>query len=464
MQNAGNSPQLASASEPSLPGSSSRWWQNRWEALGWILFAALLLGFFPFVLRRLMRFTSSDFWLFYDSARYIWEHGERAPKSKFLHYLPSVDVAFALLAWMPMRWAAVAWFGIMTTGWLCLLAAVHRYLLYDYDGIQARRSILCAGLIVMPLFLDHLCVGAFHVLMVWFMVSGLGRVGRNKPWSGGLMLGLAVWIKLLPLVGVGYLLLKRKWLPAALALAAALVVDLALSLAAFGPEGTWESHCLWLESEVFGARNQLLSDPNPLDDDRITNQSVMVVMRHTLTHMGHGTDADRQEAIRRGIKIKPGYIGSPEYGMLRPDVAIADLSPGQLQTAYTAVMLLLLLVISIYCRRPGGELLPRQWSTEIALVVLATLWFSPLVWSYHPTAALPALAIIFTRAPRNSKLALAVAVLWLLSLALMGSPLARASGVTLWTNLLLGVFLVWTAQGEMPTLAEERKTPAIAEA
>ena len=31
----------------------------------------------------------------------------------------------------------------------------------------------------------------------------------------------AAWVKLLPLAGVGYLLLKRKWLPAMLAVACA---------------------------------------------------------------------------------------------------------------------------------------------------------------------------------------------------------------------------------------------------
>ena len=434
MQNAGSPPEAA---------PRCRWWQNRWEVLGWILFVGLLVGFFPSVLSRLTRLTSSDFWLFHESARYIWEHGARAPHSKFIHYLPSVDVAFAALAWMSLRWTAMAWFALMTTGWLCLLAGVYRYLLCDYDAVQARRSILCAGLVVMPLFLDHLYIGAFHVLMVWFMVSGLGRISQNKPWSGGLMLGLAVWIKLLPLVGVGYLVLKRKWLPAAVALATFLVVDLSLSLVAYGPDATWQLHRQWLDREVFGTRNQLLTDPDPVGDDRNTNQSVMVVMRHTLTHMGQGSDGDHEEAVRRG---KPHYIGSVGIGGLRPNVAVADLTPSQLQAAYMAVMALLVLAISIYCRRPGRALLSRQWSTEIALIVLTTLWFSPLVWSYHPTAALPALAVIFTRAPQNSKLALAVAALWMASLVLMGSPPARALGVTLWTNLLLGVALVWTAR------------------
>ena len=99
---------------------------------------------------------------------------------------------------------------------------------------------------------------------------------------------------------------------------------------------------------------------------------------------------------------------------------MADLSPGQVQAVYAAVMLSLLLAIVFYCRRPGSEMLPRQWGNEIALMLLATLWFSPLVWSYHPTAALPALAMIYVRAPRHPKLTWVVTLLWMASLGLMG--------------------------------------------
>ena len=269
------------------------------------------------------------------------------------------------------------------------------------------------------------------------------------------MLGLAVWIKLLPLIGVGYLLLKRKWLPAALALATALTVDLALSLAVFGPQQTWQLHRQWFHSEAHGEQNRMLTDARPLDEDRLNNQSATIVMRRLLTDMGHGTAADRAEAVRRGERVRPGEVGSVDYGGLRPNVTIAHLTPGQLRFAYVAVMLLLALGIVIYCRRPGRELSPKQWLTEIALVVLATLWFSPLVWSYHITAALPALAVIFARAPEHPRVAQATAALWLLSLFLMGSSLARALGATLWMDLLLGAILVGTALGD-PVVPQEQ--------
>ena len=95
-----------------------------------------------------------------------------------------------------------------------------------------------------------------------------------------------------------------------------------------------------------------------LDHDRITNQSVVVVMRHLLTHMGHGSEADHQHAqhltaedIKEfGVeKFEPGWVGSTRYGRPRPNVSLADLSPGQLQVAYMAVMLLL--ALAWWCER-----------------------------------------------------------------------------------------------------------------
>jgi hypothetical protein len=446
-----------------LMQDATRWWQNRWEAGGWVLFAALTLAFCPLAISRTATPNTTgdavnagtDFWEFYRSAGHVWQEGARAVDSKFSHYLPSVDVAFGLLAWMPFRMAAVVWLLLMTAAWLCLLAAVRRDLLCDFDPAQARRSVLAAGLIVLPLFLDHLCVGAFHILMVWWMAAGLGRVSRGRSWSGGVLLGLAVWIKLLPLLGVGYLLLKRKWLPAAVALVTALLVDLVLSLVAFGPATAWQLHCQWFESQAHGEQQRMLTDDKPLDEDRLNNQSAMIVMRRTLTDMGHGTEADRAEAARRGIKVRPGEVGSADYGGFRPNVTIAHLTPGHLRFAYTTAMMLLALGIAVYCRRPGRRLSPGQWATEIALVILSTLWFSPLVWSYHLTAALPASAVIFARAPEHPRLAQATAILWLVSVMLMASSLARALGVTLWMNLLLGMILVLTARGDSPSLNPE---------
>jgi hypothetical protein len=141
-----------------------------------------------------------------------------------------------------------------------------------------------------------------------------------------------------------------------------------------------------------------------------------------------------------------------EAGGARAQVAVANLSGRQLKTTYLAAMALLVLAVGFVCRRPGRELSPGQWASENALIVLATLWFSPLVWSYHPTAATPALALILSRGSQHNWLSWTVGLLWLLGMVLLAWPVARTYGDLLWVSLLVGAVLVWTSR---PTAARQ---------
>ena len=103
------------------------------------------------------------------------------------------------------------------------------------------------------------------------------------------------------------------------------------------------------------------------------------------------------------------------------------LSARQLRLAYYAVMALLGLGLLFVCRRPGRATSPGGWSKEIALITLATLWFSPVAWSYHPTAAMPALALTLSCRPKHPWLVWITAGMWFLGMVLLGSQLGRAA-------------------------------------
>lgn len=394
-----------------------------WETLGRALLAVSLVAVLPIAMYRVLYGSGgTDFPDFYAAGRHVLEHGEIEPTAFLKYYWPSIDVAFAGLAWMPLPLAAAAWYAIGCLSWIGLLVTIHRLLASWAASPMARHATLAAGLLMLPLALDHLCLGAFHILMVWLMVAGLARVGRGHSWSGGVLLGLGVWIKLLPLLGVGYLVLKRKWLAAGVAVATALVVDLALALPAFGPQRTWELHVKWWENQGRGAADRNLSDPGITDEDRITSQSLAVVLRRLLTRMGW-------EAF-------PG----------RNSVCLADLSAGQLRIIYLGITGLVGLGIVFYCRRPGTSLDASRWAAEIALVTLGTLWLSPVVWGYHFTAATPALAVIGARRAQQPRTAWGTAALWLVAMSLFGWPLARSFGAVLWITFALGAILVWSAR------------------
>jgi cobalamin biosynthesis protein CobD/CbiB len=82
------------------------------------------------------------------------------------------------------------------------------------------------------------------------------------------------------------------------------------------------------------------------------------------------------------------------------------------------------------------------------LVALCTLWFSPVVWGYHFTAATPALAAISARRAAQPRRAWTGAALWLAVLASFAWRLARAFGAALWLTFLVGAIMVWTRDEE----------------
>jgi hypothetical protein len=158
------------------------------------------------------------------------------------------------------------------------------------------------------------------------------------------------------------------------------------------------------------------------NEDRITNQSIAVVLRHVLTNFGM------------------------DFNEARNAVSIANLSAQQLKMVYLAIVGVLGLAGMYYCRRAWYNTSPSQWSAEISLMLLGTLWFSPVVWGYHPTSVVPAMALVLSRADQHPRIARGMALLWLASLALFGVPLARVLGHATLASLVLGVAMVWVSR------------------
>ena len=313
----------------------------------------------------------------------------------------------------------------------------------------------------MPLVVDGMALGGFHVLMLWLMLAGLDRAFREKGdishlptrcagaprpegcfaqmrdvpfFSGGLLLGIASWLKLVPLLGVGFLCYHRKWKAAAVALATVVVLDVTLSLAAFGPAGAWREHVRWWQQGAQGTADRQLTCQGSTDEDRLTNQSVAITLRRLLTSLGI-----------------PDATVRDSYAEARRSVRLAELSPDQLRTVYLAVTGLLLVAVAIYCRpetvirrpeqacavpaskfasRAAGtaqacsglhlQSRPHPMGSKLVMLSLATLWFSPVTWSYHFVAAVPALAALLLRARYRWLYVAPVALVWCGALSLLG--------------------------------------------
>lgn len=394
-----------------------------WERSARRLFILLLLAAFPVAFNRVLQHSNaSDFPAFYGSAEFLLVNGERHCASEFMRYLPSADVPWVVLAVLPLPLATVVYYLFNCWSWRGLLDATGRYLLTDGTPTQRRQTMLQVGLLVLPLALDGFAVGAFHVFMVWMMVAGLGRIARNQTGRGGLLLGLAIWVKLLPALGAAYLLIKRKWQPAVIAVTMVVLADVLLSVIGYGPQQAWQHHVVWWRDEGSGALQRQLTDPSAINEDRITNQSIPVMLRHVLTSFG------------------------ADFSEVRNLVTIANLSATQLQAVYLAIVAALSLAGLCFCHRPWYDTSPQQWSAEIALLLLATLWFSPVVWGYHPTSVVPALAIVVRKSSEYPWIGRGMVLVWLVTLVLFAVPGARLLGHVTVASLLLGAAVVWVSQ------------------
>ena len=422
-----------------LAGSEGRSPTLLWERLGQLVMLGLLIIGLRMAYLRAVN-NGPDLAGFCDAGRYILEHGTREPKSTLSRYWPSADVPWMLFALLPISVTAVLWYGIGCATWLGLLRTICGRMLVGSDPVAKRHATLAAGLLAMPLVLDGMSMGSFHVLMVWLMILGLDRACRGQEISGGVLLGMGAWLKLLPLLGIGFLLYQRKWKGALIALATVVVLDVVLSVAAFGPAGAWREHVLWWQEGAAGTTNRQLTSVAPRDEDRLTNQSVAITLRRLLTSLGsHPTAISTSEQAVESEAARH---------------AAHDPSPN---TATGPACRLDGRAASNRVPRDDGDLgagcgyllpaRPRQaWAEEgpakIAMLTLATLWFSPVVWSYHPVAATPVLAILLLRGRYRWQWVVPVVVVWVGSLCLLHFDAARAAGVLLWMSLLLGVGLV----------------------
>jgi hypothetical protein len=397
---------------------------SRWETAGrWVMVVGLLIGW-PIAVNRAMHAAGTDFVMFCDNGRHIVEHGVRHPTSNLSRYWPSCDVPWVLLAYVPVPIGMTLWYALNVGSWYGLLRTIRTRLLAGASEVDRRQATLAAGLLALPLVVDGLCLGTFHVFMVWFMVAGLLRARTGHAWSGGALLGMAAWMKLLPVMGIGYLVWKRQFRPAAIAVVCMIGIDVVLSVAAFGPQQAWNEHVTWWQNGAAGTVSRQLTTERNTDEDRSSNQSMAVTMRRLLSPFGRAA------------------------GEYKHPVQILSLTGEQLKYSYYAVIGALSLAIAWFCRRSAWRTSSRQAHTEIALVVLATLWFSPVTWSYHPTAATAALAIILCRCTHESRTAWVVSGLWLLSIALLAWTTARWAGDLFWMSAIVGGVLVWTNRTE----------------
>lgn len=331
-------------------------------------------------------------------------------------YPPLAAVAFAPFAWLSLPAAGAA---ITLTTLVLLIVSTHimltRLRVWDTSSLRtpawARRGWLAAALVAPAVvFVEPIRAnfefGQINVVLMTLVIADC--VPRRTPWPRGLLLGLAIAVKLTPAVFLLYFLLRRD--------VRALLVTTASALAAtlLGFALAWrDSWVYWFET---------LRDTDRIGSATLnTNQNISGM----LARLGAGEDA------RFGLWVVLCF-------------AVLGL------TVWAVLRLL----------RAGPE------SDEAVLAVICVAMFglvvSPVSWSHHWVWVLPTVVVTVVVGLRRRHLALALAGLAGLALTLWTPitlmPEHQETAASLWRRLAGGSYLWWAlaviiAAGTVPAAA-----------
>jgi alpha-1,2-mannosyltransferase len=264
-------------------------------------------------------------------------------KSRELYvYPPVLALIFYPLVTYQLAWWV--WAGISIVCWGAALGLLVRELVRTEFGQQLRQSIwwpvFLAALINFPPVLVHFTWGQVQLPLLLLLTLAWLCLRRDRPAAAGVLIGLAIALKLFPLLLLAPLFVQRRWRCVAAALGVAALV-LVLSFAAVG----------WQQTVFYFAK--VLPEVNK-QNDMYDNYSVAVVLKEWMSY-----------------------------------TFPSDLVANLLRLAFLGLICLAAL------RRP------RAADQALALGATALFWLPPVVWSHYYVLAFLPLFDLIMRAPRR---------------------------------------------------------------
>lgn len=278
------------------------------------------------------------------------------------HYIypPLLALIFYPLTSYQLAWWAWAAFSLAC--WAASLWLLIRELLRNEFGRLLRQSlwwpVFLAALINFPPVLVHMTWGQLQLPLLLLLTLAWLGLRRARPVAAGVLIGLAIALKLFPLLLLVPLLVQRRWRCVAAALGVSALV-LGLSFAVVG----WDQTVFYVTKVLPEVSSQ---------KDQHDNYSVAISMKLWL---GGSFPSD---LVANGLRL--AFLGL---------VALAAL------------------------RRP------RAADLGLALGVTALLWVSPVVWAHYFVLAYLPLFDALTRAPHQRLASLLIAAYFLIATASM---------------------------------------------
>jgi len=392
----------------------------------------VLIGLLTFLaIRRTLR-GLPDFEFFYAAGRYIWQHRALAGEGHVGYlpwYLPALPRFFAVFALMPAKVAGVVW-ALLNAGMLLVTLRWFGRYVSDAPRGQWTASQFAPFMLTFPYWIYQFQLSQLTVFVLFACAGSLLLWESNRRALSGCALGLAILVKTTPVVLLGWFLLKRQWRASAACLVTILALGPVSDVLIFGPSKAAGYYNDWVHSAVVNGSHRYFMLNQVEVDHR--NQASGV----TLARLLHPVDA------RRHLWNDPR---SKHWGpSILVNVANVPLpTVARLHTLLLGGLGLLLLYV---LRRPAVALNRSQLRMEWALVMLAMVWFMPVLRLYHYAWVFPLLAMLCNarlcrEAGVSVRLAWTVVILWILPMPMLVSRELRCLGPLMWAMLLMGLLV-----------------------
>lgn len=211
--------------------------------------------------------------------------------------------------------------------------------------------LLCARPIMSDL--QH---GNINILILFLVMAALRLFSRDRTFLCGMLIGLAVVIKVTPGLFLPYFLYKRQWrtlVGAALGGVLALVIPAMV----LGWQHNIDMHVAWFDQMI---RPYALEGKIEYTDH--INQSLPGVFFRFVTE-------------------SPGVNQSSELGYAYINVLSLDVDTAKL--ILRGMLLAMLAWMAIVCRSPTGDRRDWRLACEFSLIVIGMLLFSERSWKHH---------------------------------------------------------------------------------
>jgi alpha-1,2-mannosyltransferase len=417
-------------------GAWVAWARARADGLAWALAVVVCVALGAVAVYRLARgqaeveaggsASSTDFDGFWRAGRdvregrdiYVMPGTEAVGRatSPVRRYLPFFAVFMVPLSLLPLAVAGGVWHVVSFASLIGSIRIALRLAGRPPDLASPGFALVAAA--TAPFWVAHFASCQVALPVLWLALAGVEELVRGRDGRAGALWALAAALKVTPGLLVVYALLKRRFAAAA-AFTGAFALTCALTVPVFGPARAVDYHLRWLrEARTAGAaffdRGESL---------RFNNASLQATLARLLQDVNAGR-------ARRPFRVNVAALG---------DATVARVA--------VAVQVVALVAMIVLCA--GGPVRPA----DVGLVLGITGLFSPIAWTFHFVALIPAVAVLAAARDRTSRVLLVLGVALELTLA---SEVARAVGGLQLANLVLTAGcgrLSWLARREAPAEA-----------